>query len=139
VSILGKFREHGVMLFLDGELYTGFIKLQADRGLGRSFAGLLPFVEGLHNLGYITQEVYEEHKRKYSQPLVAEKPLTMKQLKKKENISKLTAAFSNVIKQWATMNVKSKNYWVEKAKEYRDTIPNAKLVLGLRMEPVMTK
>jgi len=136
---LGKFREHGVMLFLDGELYTGFIKLQADRGLGRSFAGLLPFVEGLHNLGYITQEVYEEHKRKYSQPLVAEKPLTMKQLKKKENISKLTAAFSNVIKQWATMNVKSKNYWVEKAKEYRDTIPNAKLVLGLRMEPVMTK
>lgn len=139
MSILGKFREHGVMLFLDGELYTGFIKLQADRGLGRSFAGLLPFVEGLHNLGYITQEVYEEHKRKYSQPLVAEKPLTMKQLKKKENISKLTAAFSNVIKQWATMNVKSKNYWVEKAKEYRDTIPNAKLVLGLRMEPVMTK
>lgn len=136
---MGKFREHGVMLFLSQELYIGFIKLQADKGLGRSFAGLLPFVEGLYSMGYITQEVYEEHKKRYSQPLVAEKPLTLKQLKKKESIAKITKEFSNVIKQWDSMNVKAKNFWIKKAKEYRDTIPNAKLVLGLRREPVMTK
>ena len=136
---MGKFREHGLMLFLDGELYTAFIKLQADKGLGRSFAGLLPFVEGLHNLGYISKEVYEEHRKRYSQPLVAEKPLTLKQLKKKESIAKLTKEFSNVIKQWDTMNVKAQQYWIKKASEHRDSVPNAKLLLGLRREKVFVK
>ena len=42
------FREHGVMLYLDKALYKAFIRLQADKGLGRSYAGLLPFVEGLY-------------------------------------------------------------------------------------------
>ena len=37
------FREHGVMLYLDKTLYKAFIRLQADKGLGRSYAGLLPF------------------------------------------------------------------------------------------------
>ena len=136
---MGKFREHGVMLFLDGELYTGFIRLQAAKGLGRSFAGLLPFVEGLFRLGYITQEVYEAHIKRYSQPLVTEKPLSLAQLKTKESLAKITKEFSNVIAQWDTMNVKAKDYWFKKAEEYRDTVPNAKLVLGLRREPVITK
>lgn len=35
---MGDFREHGVMLYLDKVLYKAFIRLQADKGLGRSFA-----------------------------------------------------------------------------------------------------
>jgi len=136
---MAKFREHGVMLFLSQELYLGFIKLQADKSLGRSFAGLLPFTEGLHRLGYISQEVYEAHKKRYSQPLVAEKPLTLKQLKKNESIAKLTKEFSNVIAQWDSMNEKAKNFWIKKAKENRETVPNAKLLLGLRREKVFVK
>jgi len=136
---LRRFHEHGVMLFLDGELYTAFIRLQADKGLGRSFAGLLPFVEGLHRLGYIDQEVYEAHKERYSQPLVAEKPLTMKQMKTQEFIVRTTKEFSDVIKQWGSMNLKAQKYYIEKAKKYRDIVPNAKLVLGLRCEKVFSK
>lgn len=63
------FREHGVMLFLSNPLYLGFIKLQADKGLGRSYAGLLPFVEGLYRMGYLSKEDYEIYFKKYSQGL----------------------------------------------------------------------
>lgn len=64
------FSEHKVMLCLDKELYRAFIKLQADKELGRSYAGLLPYVEGLFHMGYITQEVRDSHVLKYSQPLI---------------------------------------------------------------------
>lgn len=65
------FKEHQVMLCLDKEPYHGFIQIQADRDLGRSYAGLLPFVEGLYHLGYISKEVYDAHFKKYSEPLIS--------------------------------------------------------------------
>ncbi len=67
-----KFREHGVMLFLDGELYYAFSKLQADKCLGRSFAGLRAFTEGIYRLGYISKDSYEAHVEKYEVPLFIE-------------------------------------------------------------------
>lgn len=60
------FREHGVMLYLDKTLYKAFIRLQADKELGRSYAGLLAFVEGLFRLGYLSKEEYEKYVQKYS-------------------------------------------------------------------------
>lgn len=65
------FKEHQVMLCLDKEPYHGFIQIQADRDLGRSYAGLLPFVEGLYHLGYISKEGYDAHFKKYSEPLIS--------------------------------------------------------------------
>ena len=67
-----KFREHGVMLFLDGELYHAFSKLQADKCLGRSFAGLRIFTEGVYILGYISKDCYKAHVEKYEEPLYRE-------------------------------------------------------------------
>ncbi len=54
------FKEHGLMLFLGKPLYNAFIKLQADKGLGRSYAGLLSFTSGLYYLGYLSKIDYEE-------------------------------------------------------------------------------
>lgn len=125
------FREHGVMLFLSKDLYLGFIKLQAEKNLGRSYAGLLPFVEGLFKLGYISKEVYEVHKRKYSTSLLEDNTPTLEKLERKTQYDKLVKQFSNVIKQWPTMKAKSKNYWVKKAQEHQADIPNAKLILEL--------
>jgi hypothetical protein len=65
----GGFKEHGVMMYLSKDLYRGFIKLQGDKDLGRAYAALLPFTEGLYRLGYIPKEVYEAHVKKYSQSL----------------------------------------------------------------------
>jgi hypothetical protein len=69
---MGDFKEHGLMLFLGRESYVGFIKLQADKGLGRSFAGQLAFNTGLYNLGYLSKEDYEQLAKKYSQGLITE-------------------------------------------------------------------
>ncbi len=60
------------MLFLDGELYHAFSKLQADKCLGRSFAGLRAFTEGIYRLGYISERSYQAHVEKYEVPLFEE-------------------------------------------------------------------
>ena len=83
---MGSFKEHGVLIYLSKDLYIGFIKLQADKRLGRSYAGLLPFTEGLFRMGYISKEVYEEHIKKYSEPLESEKQVSLEQSKEKQFI-----------------------------------------------------
>jgi hypothetical protein len=101
---LGSFKEHGVLIYLSRELYNGFIRLQADKGLGRSYAGLLPFVEGLYRLGYISKEVYAEHVRKYSQPLGAECSATIvlskEQQDKKLLLERKENQFKGQLEQW---------------------------------------
>lgn len=64
------FQGHSLRLYLDKTFYKALIKLQADKGLGPSFAGLLIYTEGLHHLGYITNEEHEQHVKRYSQPLM---------------------------------------------------------------------
>lgn len=101
---MGSFREHGVLIYLSKDLYKGYIRLQADKGLGRSYAGLLPFTEGLFRLGYISKEVYEEYIRKYSQPLDMKEPLapvlTLEQQKGKQLLEAKDKQFKGIIDQW---------------------------------------
>jgi len=133
---MGGFREHGVMLFLSKDLYLGFIKLQAEKELGRSYAGLLPFTEGLFKLGYISKEVYEIHKRKYSQTLTEDKLPALVKLENKAKHDELVKQFSNVLEQWSTLKSKSKVYWTKKAQEHAGTIPTAKMILDLVQQKV---
>jgi hypothetical protein len=127
---MNDFKEHGVRLYLSKDLYTAFIRLQADKGLGRSYAGLLPFTEGMYRLGYISKEVYEEHTKKYSEQLVQSKPLTIGQLEEKEKLDRLRRQFSSILKQGLhTLSVKSRQYWIRKADEYKEKIPDARLIL----------
>lgn len=130
---MGKFREHGVMLYLSPELYVGFVKLQADKGLGRSYAALLCFIEGLHKFGYVTKEVHERHKEKYSLPLVQQKskPLTKEEFEKQQKLEEWEKRFSRAIQQWNTMNKKAREYYIEKAKKLCTNISNAELILAL--------
>jgi len=120
------FREHGVHLFLDRELYVAFIKLQADRGLGRSYAGLLPFVEGLHQMGYLTQEVYEDHVKRYSKPLIVQR--TLPEVVDVQ-ANQLNKALSMVSEQWDEHpNPEWRSKWLNAAREHSQ-LSNAKLVL----------
>lgn len=127
----GSFWEHRVLLCLAPELYIGFIRLQAERGLGRAFAGLLPFVEGLFRLGYLSREDYETYNRKYSQALVQPKKLSNEQLLEQKKHAKLEAQFSAVVKEWNQLSERAQKQWARKAQACLDTIPNAKLVLAL--------
>jgi len=126
VFFLGKFREHGVMLFLSHDLYIGFIKLQADRGLGRSFAGLLPFNEGLYRMGYISKESYEAHKKKYSVKLGATPSIPIQ-----TKYAKQIESFENILKEWPNMREQPRKFWIEKAEKWKDTLPVAEKLLEL--------
>lgn len=64
-----KSREHVFYLYLDSSLYNAVIKFQAEKELGRAYATLRIFVEGLKALNLISQDLYEYYKKKYSEPL----------------------------------------------------------------------
>jgi len=139
---MGNFREHGVLLYLDKTLYKAFIKLQADKGLGRSYAGLLPFVEGLYQLGYLSKKEYEKRVKKYSKSLdemeKENKPLTKEQLEKEKKLKDLEKQFSMVIEQWNLHpSLEWRLRWVKQAKEWKDKIPSAKALLDLADKEVV--
>lgn len=126
-----KFNEHGVLLLLSKPLYMAFIKLQADKGLGRSFAGLLPFVEGLYAMGYITQEVYEAHRKKYSRPLMVQKPLKHFTEKQAEQLNK---TLGMVAQQWKEHpNSTWRSRWINTARQHPE-LANSQLILVLEVK-----
>jgi hypothetical protein len=63
------FQQHKFLLCLDSPLYLAVIKFQAEHELGRSYAALSIFVEGLKALNLISQDLYEYYKQKYGKPL----------------------------------------------------------------------
>jgi len=130
---LGSFKEHGVLIYLSKELYTGFIRLQADKGLGRSYAGLLPFTEGLFRMGYISKEVYEEHVKKYSKPLESEKQVSLEQLKEQQFLEQRARQLKGMLDQW---DEHPGPEWREKvfvfAEKYADRLQSARDILALK-------
>ena len=129
---MGKYKEHGVLIYLNNPLYMGFIKLQADKGLGRSFAGLLAFCTGLFQMGYISKSEYLRFKARYSTPLDKEpQQLTLVETPLQNELNKLDKTFGEVITQWSFHpEQKWREGWIKKAMEYGD-LPNAKKLLVL--------
>jgi len=125
------FQEHKVMLFLSKELYVAFIKLQADRGLGRSYAALLPFVEGLRAMGYISENVYREHVNRYSQPLLVQK--TISEVVDTQ-ADQLNRAMGMAVDQWNEHpSLEWRRTWLNTARQHPE-LSNAKLILALEQE-----
>jgi hypothetical protein len=127
----GGFREHQVQLYLDKDLYRAFIKLQGDKDLGRSYAGLLPYVEGLYRMGYITKDVYDLHFKKYSEPL-GEKAsvLSPERKKQQDNLESKDRQFKMMLEQW---DQHASPEWRMRvfadAEKWKDKIESARLLL----------
>lgn len=128
------FQDHCLRLYLDPELYMGFIKLQGARELGRSFSGLIIFIEGLHSLGFISTEIYEAHVKKYSEKLVAEnKPLTPEQLKEKETLEAKNRFFKEALAQWPIHKDPSWRLKIYgQAEQWKEKLESARLIADLR-------
>lgn len=126
-----------MLLYMPGELQLALAQLQSNRRLGRSYAGLLALTEGFYASGCLDKEVYEALKERYSQKLpcsiVTEraKPRTTEAAQEQTLLRKLDADLSNVIKQWSTVPTKSRLHWANKAKEFKDKLSNAQMVLDL--------
>jgi hypothetical protein len=119
-------KPHAVTLFLDSPLYVAFIEFQAENKLGRSFAGLLIFVEGLRKRELINELVYQHYKSRYMKPLRTlieeENPLLAKQ--KQEELEKARKQLQQVIEQFPTLKPKTQQYWLKYALE-RPEIPES--------------
>jgi hypothetical protein len=136
-GFLLSFKEHGLPLYLSPPLYLGLIKLQADKGLGKSYAGLLAFVEGLHKLGYLSDSDYEVHVKRYSRGLAEQEnqPLPLERLNAKKELEKKAKIFSMVLDQWAEHpDIKWRQKWIAEAEKWKNKIPTAKLVLDLAIK-----
>jgi hypothetical protein len=125
------FQEHYLRLFLDKELYVAFIKLQADKTLGRSYGGLLAFTEGLFHMGYINKEVYQNHVVKYSDKLIAKKQLTLAETQEMEKNIQLARFFQAVAEQWETLRPEQREAHLKRALAARNKIPQAELIIQL--------
>jgi hypothetical protein len=132
------FKEHGVMLYLSRELYSGWVKLQADRDLGRTYAGLLPFVEGLYRLGYISKEVYDENIKKYSEPLNATEKTILEDQDQIKSLKEKDMQFKGMLEAWDIPHLKSnwRQYAIAEAKKYPG-LEYAKLILAKEGERVI--
>jgi hypothetical protein len=133
-------KEHGLLLFLPPELQLAHAKMQVDKKLGRSYAGLLALTEGFYKSGCLDKEQYDALKERYSHPMLCSvvtqrtRPRTVEQVQEQNKLRKLEVDFSNVINNWTTMSTKSRMFWMTKAQEFKDRVSNAKLVLALATE-----
>lgn len=131
----GEFQEHRVMICLDTDLYLAFMKLSGDKGLGRAFAGLLPWVEGMYQMGYINKEVYEFHVKRYSEPLSTKKPWTSPEDTKKQVLNdKAKKTIEDMIEQFAHFKEKDNQAWMASARSYAERFGDlqcSKTLLGM--------
>lgn len=126
-------KPHGYLLYLGPELYMAVVQLQAALKLGRTFSALLPLTEGLHHMGYLSEENYEKLKAKYSVSLIEayKKPLTLKQLQAKAEVERLEKHYSDVLAQWPQLNKKAKLTHLRNAEKHAKDVRAAKLILDL--------
>jgi hypothetical protein len=122
------FKEHGLMLYVDRELYVAFNKFIGDKGLGRSYGGLLLLTEGLHNLGYLSNESYEVHHKKYSRGLIESAPVKPSP-EQKEITLQIKKTLRLVLEQFDTLKETAKAYHIKTAQQYLDEIPEAREIL----------
>jgi hypothetical protein len=122
-------------LCLNPKFRLALIKLQFDKELGPSYAGLYALNEGLHSLNYLSEEDYQTFKKRYSDKLVPDEQQSRgDELNKQavKEIDNMTRYFSMVLDQWHLHpNSEWRNKQLKKAQEYANRIPNAKFVLDL--------
>ena len=125
------FKEHGVLIYLDKKLLVGFNKLMGEKELGRSFAALYCFVEGLYQHGYLSEREYKNHKKRYSVPLTKDpQQVMLEEVDEAHARKELNRMFGQVIEQWSLHTDPAwRGRWLAKAKQHGD-VPNAVRLLA---------
>lgn len=110
-----------------------FTELRADKKLGRSFAGLLCFVEGLHVMGFLGDRDYENYRKRYSTPLDKDpEQVALMEVTEANRRKDLNNTFRNIIEAYSLHKHQPKwvAYWREKAMKAPD-LPNAVRLLAV--------
>ncbi len=123
-------QEHIMKICLAPELYLAITKYQVQKEIGKTYAGLLLLTKALYQENLITKEVYEKFVYRYSRKLLLEEQpqkLTTEQQKNKQKLDEKTRSFGATYSQLTThLDPKYRLWWIEEAKKYQDTMPEAK-------------
>jgi len=125
-------RPNAHMVFLPTELYMGLIKKMAALEIGKSAAILDGLNESLFNEGFIDEQTYLKFKGQYRKKLldvVREKEKATIKEQPNQKVLQLQKTLIMVTQQWEAIPEKSRQYYLEKAKELKDLIPEAKAIL----------
>ncbi len=123
-------QEHIMKICLAPELYLAMTKYQVQKEIGKTYAGLLLLTKALYQEKLISKEVYEKFVYRYSRKLVPEEQpqkLTAEQQKNKQKLDEKARSFGLAYNQWDThLDPEWRQWWINEAKKYQDTIPEAK-------------
>ena len=126
-------QEHVMKICLPPELYFAVIKFQAQKELGKSYAGLLLITKAAYQEQLITREVYEIYLYRYSRKLIPEEQpqkLTTEEQKEKQKMDQKARTFAMLPSQWeAHYDQGWRQRWIDEAKKWQDKIPEAKALL----------
>ena len=126
-------QEHVMKICLPPELYFAVIKFQAQKELGKSYAGLLLLTKAVYQEQLINREVYEKYMYRYSRKLIPEeqpKKLTSEEQKQKQKMDEKARAFEGATSHWNEyLNEKSRKWLISEAEKWQDKIPEAKIFL----------
>ena len=99
--------------------------------MGKSYAGLLCFITGLHELGYLSEKQFLEHKKRYSVPLTKDpQQVMLEEVDEAHERKERNRMFGQVIEQWSLhTDADWRSRWLAKAKQHGD-VPNAVRLLA---------
>jgi hypothetical protein len=102
--------------------------------LGRSYAGLLPWVEGMYRMGYLSQKEYEVNAKRYSEPLEKDAECNLLEVKReRELLQRKDKIFKGMIEQFNLHADKPR--WRlkvgEDAERFKDSLASARTLLSL--------
>jgi hypothetical protein len=122
-------QEHIMKICLAPELYMAMTAYQVQKGIGKSYAGLLLLTKALYQEKLISKENYEKFVYRYSRKLVPEEQptkLTFEQQKNKQKLDEKARSFGAVYSQWDTHpNSEWRQRWINEARKYQDSMPEA--------------
>jgi tetratricopeptide (TPR) repeat protein len=121
---------HILRLFLDSPLDVALTKFQAMNNLGRSFAGLLVFIEGLRKLNIINEVVYQYYRERYMKPLqttpIVEDLCIAKQ--KEEEFEKARKQLQNAIELFPKLKASAQQHWRKYALDHPEVPESIELL-----------
>jgi hypothetical protein len=115
-------------LFLDSPIDVALTQFQAKHKLGRSYAGLVIFIEGLRKLNLINEVGYQHYKNRYMKPLrtlIEEDPL---QTRREDEFKKDRKQLQDVLEQFVSLQPKAQKYWLKYASDHPEIPESTELL-----------
>jgi hypothetical protein len=121
----------------------GTIKVASFYEVGQTYASLLIYNEGLHEMGQLSEQEYQTNKLRYSKKLVevqAKLP-TKKEAQEQQHLQDMQRTFQVIIAEWDNTDrpLKWREQWIRQAEKYKAQIPEAKLLLDKVADRVFVK